>query len=261
VVWLMSYELGEGLFDRLAACGQHCIQVHYANKWFGSVPEAVRDDGDSCGQIRLEAAVGGDHGGPRIPEWMGVPPADSIVGRSVKMVLWLAKTNPEGGWDQFLTADGTDLLWATKVTLAGISHGSTTAARMAKHVEVARVVLFSGPRDQFDAWHGFDSATPTERYFAFTHVLDAGWPAHYHRSWEMLGLEAHGGLESVDTSAPPFNESRTLISDADVGGSAEVAHTTVVPGKSSVRDAAGNFKYEAVWRYLFTHPTQSRTVN
>eukprot|EP01047_Picozoa_sp_COSAG01_P071418 COSAG01_NODE_11076_length_2012_cov_12.241505_1_plen_344_part_00 len=255
VIWLMSYELGQGLFDRLTKLGQHCIQVHYANKWFGSVPQAVRDNGEACGQIRLEAATGEDHSGPRIPEWMGVPPADSIAGRAVKMVQWLAASNPEAAWADFLTADGMDLQWATKVTLAGISHGSTTAARFAKHQEVSRVVLFSGPRDQFDSWHAFPSATPTERYFAFTHVLDEGWPDHYHRSWKMLGLQAHGGLEDVDTATPPYHNSRTLISNADVGGSTQVAHTTVVPGSSAVRDGAGQFQFEPVWEYLFTHPT------
>ena len=86
-------------------------------------------------------------------------------------------------------------------------------------------------------------------------MLDAGWPDHYHRSWKMLGLEAHGGLEDVDNSQPPYNNSRTLITNADVGGSADVAHTTSVPGKSSVKDAAGNLVHEPVWKYLFTHPT------
>ena len=183
---------------------------------------------------------------------MGVPEADSIAGRSLKMVQWLAASNPEGGWAQFLTADGTDLQWATKVTLAGISHGSTTAARFAKHQEVARVVLFSGPRDQFDSWHGLPSATPSERYFAFTHVLDAGWPDHYHRSWKMLGLHAHGGLEDVDSCSPPYGNSRTLISNADVGGSAQVSHPSLIsqanPRPLSVCKV--HSRYRKVYKYL-----------
>ena len=32
------------------------------------------------------------------------------------------------------------------------------------------------------------------------------------------------------------------------------AHGSVVPGGSAVKDAAGNFIHEDVWRYLFTHP-------
>ena len=69
----------------------------------------------------------------------------------------------------------------------------------------------------------------------------------------MLGLEAHGSLHSVDASEPPYANSRTLISSADVGGDANMAHTTVVPGRSAQKDEYGRYIFEPVWRYMFTH--------
>jgi hypothetical protein len=43
VIWLMDYKAP--LIDRLGDYGLHAIQVHYANKWFGLIPTAARDDG------------------------------------------------------------------------------------------------------------------------------------------------------------------------------------------------------------------------
>ncbi|MGC3972237.1 MAG: hypothetical protein QM775_34335 [Pirellulales bacterium] len=247
VIWLMGHN--QPLFERIASYGLHGIQPHYANGWFGSLDAAVRDNGRNLGEIRLEAATGED-----FSSLVTIPKPDGVAERSVQLVKWLATANPEGRWEQFLNADRTDLIW-DKVILAGISHGSTTAARFAKHRRVARVVMFSGPRDQLESWQGFDSATPANRYFGFTHVLDGGWTDdHYCRSWLMLGLAKYGPLVDVDRTASPFGNSRRLITAADVGGNAKRAHSASVPGGAAVKDAKGNFIHEAVWRYVFTHP-------
>ena len=223
-----------------------------ANKWFDNEKiREVRDDGVSLGKIRLEAATG-----QNFSPLVDIPEHDGIMERARQLVLHLAQEHPAGRWEQFITPDGAALRWAESVIVSGISHGSTTAARLAKHQELNRVVLFSGPRDQFDSWHGFPSATPTERYFAFTHVEDGGWPDHYARSWSMLGLGEHGDLEDVTQLSAPYNGSRTLISTADVGGDAGVAHTTVVPGGSSGKDEKGGYIYEDAWRYLFCAPCE-----
>lgn len=227
---------------------RHVLAHSYANKWFGALSEEVRDSGVALGEIRLEAAVG-ENFSPHV----NIPKPDSIAERSFQFVRYLATHHPEGNWQQFLNAAGDELRWAESVILSGISHGSTTAARFAKHQEVSRVVLFSGPRDQYDAWQGFPSATPPDRYYAFSHTLDGGWPSHYHRSWKMLGLEAHGSLHTVDGSNPPYANSRTLISSADVGGDVNVAHTTVVPGRTAIKDENGRYIFEDVWRYMYTH--------
>lgn len=247
VIWLMGHN--QALFERIAGYGLHGIQPHYANRWFGIIDAKHRDDGVSLGKIRLEAATGED-----FSPLVEIPKPDGMQERSSQLVKWLAKENPAGNWGQFLNDSGDDLRW-DKVIVAGISHGSTTAARFAKHRRVDRVVMLSGPRDQYESWQVFPSATPENCYFGFTHVLDDGWTAdHYCRSWQLLGLAKFGPLVDVDQSPPPYGNSRRLITNADVGKNARRAHSASQPGGAAVKNEHGEYLHEAVWRYLFTHP-------
>ncbi len=250
VIWLMGHN-GQ-LSDRLTSYGLHTIQVHYANGWFGKFGNAAPADDDKfLGKIRLEAATGED-----FSSVVAIPKPDGIMERSFQFVKWLAKENPQGRWDAFLTPDGKGLRW-DRVILSGASHGATTAGRMAKHVRVDRVVMFCGPRDQLETWQALPSATPSNRYFGFSHVLDGGWKGdHYCRSWELMGLNQFGPVVNVDQTAAPFGNSRRLITDADVKGDDKRAHGSVTPGGSAVKDASGKYIHEGVWRYLFNHPVE-----
>ncbi len=253
VIWLMDHN--QGLFERISSYGYHGIQVHYANRWFSLIDKTALNDGTSLGKIRLEAATGED-----FSPLVAIPKPDGMTTRSLQFIKWLAKEHPEGKWGQFLRADADDLDWE-KVIVSGISHGSTTAARFAKHQKVARVVMFSGPRDQFESWHGFPSATPSDRFFGFTHVLDGGWAGdHYCRSWQMLGLHNHGPVVDVDKSTPPYENTRRLITAGDVKDDPNRAHNAVVPGGSASKKADGTLLHEDTWRYLFTHPTEKSGV-
>jgi hypothetical protein len=247
VIWLMGHSAP--LFERLNSYGLHAIQVHYANKWFGIIPPARRDDGKTLGDIRLEASIGEDRS-----DLVSIPQPDGMMERAFQFVKWLSKEHPAGKWEQFITEDGKGLRW-DKVIVSGASHGATTSARFAKHQKVDRVVCFCGPRDNFESWQSLPSATPANRIFGFSHVLDSGWTGdHYCRSWEMMGLNQFGPIVEVDMSAPPFQNSRRLITNADVKKDAGRAHSSVTPGGAAVKDAEGKFIHEAVWQYLFNHP-------
>jgi hypothetical protein len=251
VIWLMGYS--QPLFERVASYGLHGIQVHYANGWFGKLSrQAPASDDKYLGKIRLEAATGED-----FSDAVSIPKPDGMQERALQFVKWLAKDNPQGRWDYFLTAGGDGLRW-DRVIIAGSSHGSTTAARFAKHQKVDRVVMFCGPRDQLETWQALPSATAANRYFGFSHVLDTGWSGdHYCRSWELLGLHQFGPIVDVDKQPSPFGNTRRLITAADVNDNARRAHSSVVPGNNAVKDADGKFIHEAVWKYLFTHPVDS----
>ncbi len=250
VIWLMGHSAP--LFERVSSYGLHAIQVHYANGWFGKFGNAAPPGDDKfLGKIRLEAATGED-----FSDVVDIPRPDAIRERAFQFVKWLAKENPQGRWDYFLAENGQELRWE-RVILAGASHGATTAARFAKHQRVDRVVMFCGPRDQQETWQALPSATPANRFFGFSHVLDGGWTGdHYCRSWELLGLHQFGAIVNVDNTAPPYDNSRRLISAADVKNDANRAHSSVTPGGASPKDAAGKFLFEPVWRYLFTHPVE-----
>ncbi len=250
VVWLMGPSTP--LFERLNSYGLHAIRVHYANGWFAQFgKEPPPADELYLGKIRLEAATGED-----FSEAVSIPKPDGMMERALQFVKWLAKQNPQGRWEQFLSDDRKALRW-NLVIMAGASHGSTTAARFAKHQRVDRVVMFCGPRDQYERWQALPSATPRNRFFGFSHVLDGGWTGHhYDRSWEMLGLAQFGPVVDVDRAQTPYGNSRRLITAADVKGDAKRAHSCVTPGGAAVKNASGQVAHEPVWRYLFTHPVE-----
>ena len=250
VIWLMSHN--RQLFDRVNSYGLHAIQVHYANRWF-SICCRENPVGEHCrGNIRLEAATGQD-----FSDDVEIPKPDGMMERALQFVKWLAKENPQAGWKHFLTGDGSGIRWED-VIIAGSSHGSTTASRFAKYQKVSRVVAFCGPRDQFQSWQSLPSATPANRYFGFSHVLDGGWVGdHYCRSWELLGMHRYGPIVNVDRTQSPYGNTRRLITDFDVNGDARRAHSSVVPGSRARKDRAGKYLHEDVWRYLFTHPVDA----
>jgi hypothetical protein len=250
VIWLMGYN--KDLFEHVNSYGMHAIGVYYARGWFDKFgKEPPPADEQFLGKIRLEAATGED-----FSPVVNIPKPDGMMERAFQFVKWLAKQNPQGHWDYFLAPDGKGLRW-DRVIISGASHGSTTAARFALHQRVDRVVMFCGPRDQYENWQGLPSATPANRFFAFSHVLDGGWTGgHYCRSWELLKLNQFGPIVNVDKTPAPYGNTRRLITDADVGGDAKRAHSSVEPGKSAPKDAQGKYLHEEVWRYLFTHPVE-----
>jgi hypothetical protein len=247
VIWLMG--ANNALFERVTGYGFHAIRVHYANGWFDKFgKEPPPPDEQHLGKIRLEAATGED-----FSKLVEIPKPDGMKERARQFVIWLAKENPIGQWDKFLTSDRNDIRW-DRVVICGSSHGASTSARFAIHQKVDRAVLFCGPRDQYETWQALPSATPKNRFFAFSHVLDGGWTGdHYCRSWELMGLQEFGPIVDVDKVPFPFGNSRRLITEADVKKDAKRAHSSVTPGSAAVKDTSGKFIHEAVWKYLFTH--------
>jgi hypothetical protein len=191
-----------------------------------------------------------------VSDQVAIPQADGMMERTRVFLGWLAHENPEGRWSQYLSDDGKGLRW-DRVIIAGASHGATTAARFAKEVRCDRVVMLCGPRDQDQDWQSLPSATPPERFFGFSHVLDDGWISHHYcRSWEELGMGQFGRIVNVDSSPPPYGNTRRLISGADVKGDRKKAHGAVQPRKDGPEAPDGTPLYEPVWEYLFTHPVE-----
>ena len=247
VVWLMGYS--QPLADKVNGYGLHHIQVAYAREWFGKLNTEPADDPQHLGNIRLEATTGVD-----ASKDIDIPVPDSMKERAFQFVRHLAKTHPQGRWEQFLAKDGKGLDWE-KVIVSGASHGATSSARFGLAQKCARIVMFCGPRDQLDNWQGLPSATPANRFFGYSHVLDGGWSGdHYPRSWLLLGLNKFGPIVNTDETKAPFGHSRRLITKYDVKGDANKAHGFVQVNKNAPKDANGNFLQEEVWRYLFTSP-------
>ena len=251
VIWLMGYNAV--LAERLNSYGLHHIQVSYANGWFAKLNTEPANDSQHLGNIRLEATAGVD-----ASKDISIPVPDSVKERAFQFVKHLAKKHPQGRWEIFLSKDGKDLDWE-KVIISGSSHGATSSARFGIHQKVARVVMLCGPRDNLDDWQTLPSATPANRFFGYSHVLDSGWSGdHYPRSWLLMGLNKFGPIVNAETAKPPYGHTRRLISDAKLKGTekeqAARGHGYVQPGKGSPKDAQGNFLQDDVWRYLYTSP-------
>jgi hypothetical protein len=251
VLWLMAHNQVHA--DLLNSYGLHYIQVWYARDWFSKLNTEPADDSQHLGNIRLEATTGID-----ASEAIDVPVADSMQEHAFQFVKSLAKTHPQGRWETFLSKDGTTLDWE-KVIVAGASHGATSSARFGLHQRVARVVMHCGPRDNADDWQALPSATPKNRFFGYSHVLDGGWTAdHYERSWLLLGLNKFGPIVNTEKAKPPYGNTRRLITDAALKGTAKEqadrGHGYVTPSKNSPREESGKFVQDAVWRYLYTSP-------
>ena len=248
VVWLMGHN--PVLAEKVNGYGYHHISVAYARGWFGTL-NTVPADTQHLGNIRLEATAGVD-----ASKSIEIAEPDSAKGRATRLVQWLVKKHPQGRWEQFLTAGGKELDW-TKVVVGGSSHGATSSARFAMHQKVARVIMFCGPRDNTEDWQAGPSATPKNRFFGYSHVLDGGWTGdHYQRSWLMLGLNQFGPIVNTEKEKAPYGHSRRLITDAPLKGTekeqAAKGHGYVTPSKGSPKDAQGRPLQEDVWKYLFT---------
>ena len=245
VIWLMGYN--PLLAERLNQYGLHSIQVAYAREWFSQLNTEPKDDSQHLGNIRCEVLTGLD-----TSKSVQIPLADSMQERAFQFIKYLAKKQPNARWDYFLKSDGTGLNWE-KIIIAGSSHGATSSARFAIQQKVARVVMFCGPRDQLEDWQSLPSATPANRFFGYSHILDGGWTGnHYPRSWLLLGLNKFGPIINTDTVATPFEHSRRLTTEGDVKGDPAKAHGYVQPNKNSPKDAQGNYLQDEVWKYLFT---------
>jgi hypothetical protein len=247
VIWLMGHS--QPLAEKVNSYGLHYIQVAYAREWFAKLNTEPLDDSQHLGNIRLEATTGRD-----ASKAIDIPVPDSMQERAFQLVKALAKSNPPGRWEFFLTKDGKALDWE-KVIVSGASHGATSAARFGIAQKCARIVMFCGPRDQLDDWQALPSATPSNRLFGYSHVLDGGWSAdHYPRAWLLLGLNKFGPIVNTDEAKYPYGHSRRLITKFDVKGDANKAHGFVQVGKNPPKDAKGVPVQEDVWRYLFTSP-------
>ena len=140
------------------------IQVHYANGWFGKFDqEPAPEDEYFLGKIRLEAATGED-----FSDVVSIPKPAGMMERTFQFVKWLDKENPQGKWRYLMNSTNGGMRW-DRVIMAGSSHGSTTAARFAKHQKFERVVMFCGPQDQSES--GRVCKQPPKRIDSLASVL------------------------------------------------------------------------------------------
>jgi hypothetical protein len=212
---------------------------------------ATNDPASCLEDVRLEIFDGID----RTPV-VNVNVENSIQNRLTKLLQYLAAHFREEGWARFMAHDGPR--WS-RIAVSGHSQGGGEAAMIAKLHLVARVVLFSSPGDVVGGaaapWLS-GHETPSDRYYGLAHDRDMTAPyASVLKAWEALGMRAFGSLVAPETSAPPYDETHTLVTDllpqggsyagtAPHGAPSNDLNTPLLPdGTPALRDA---------WRYLLT---------
>ena len=133
------------------------------------VGEALRNH-PACAKEFRERRVYGD--GTLAP--INDAPQDAIVNRFSKLLQYLATSDPQGSWNQYLNGAKPD--WS-RVAVAGQSQGGGMAAFIAQRETVARVVMFSGGWDHSSPtdianWYFQKSVTPADRWFGTYNVAE-----------------------------------------------------------------------------------------
>lgn len=158
-------------FDSVAALeGYHAISIDYPNNR-NTASFINSTDKAAFNKFRQEL----DFGTP-VSDSVNVDSLNSIVNRITKLVLYLAKTRPGKGWNDFL--DHEQIIWE-RVTLAGHSQGAGHVSYIGHMFKVHKVIMLSGPQDflvNFDMpapWLSASSKTPYSNYYSFLHNDDA----------------------------------------------------------------------------------------
>lgn len=205
-------------------------------------------DAECHGKVRQEILEGRD-----TSPLVEIARADSIEVRLVKALAVLDARFPSVGWGRFV-ADGHPA-W-DRIRFAGHSQGGGHAAYIAKDRAVAGVACFSSPADwdavrhRPAAWLSAGHATPTERYWAFSHLRDelVPWPV-VTAAWQALGLPSLGGPVSVDSAAPPYGGSRQLSTDRPlVAFPGATFHGETVVDVHTPKNPDGTPVYGPAWR-------------
>lgn len=152
-----------------AGWGYNAISLDYEDDVIAV--SCAHSQDSACFDHYREAIVTGDE----VSEKIRVDSANSILNRFQKLLVFLARHDPNGRWDQFLSNG--QPRWS-RIVVAGHSQGAGHAAYIGKLFRVDRVMMFSGPQDYLDdlhepaPWQARKSATPRSRFFAFLNQED-----------------------------------------------------------------------------------------
>jgi len=149
--------------------GYHAISLDYPNNR-NTASFINSTDKEAFNKFRQEL----DFGTP-VSDSVNVDSLNSIVNRITKLVIYLAKTRPGEGWNNFL--DHEQITWE-RVTLAGHSQGAGHVSYIGHAFKVYKVIMLSGPQDflsNFDMpapWLSADSKTPYSSFYSLLHDDD-----------------------------------------------------------------------------------------
>lgn len=248
---------GDGRGGRLisqtaADIGFHAVSLSYPS----SVPAAIcqREADANCFEnFRLEIITGEDKS-----TLLSVNRANSIENRLLKLVQHLRSKYPADGWEAFLTAKN-ELRWESLV-LTGQSQGGGHAPLMAKYNKVARVIMYSSPKDYDQrnskpaAWYA-KGKTPIDRFFSFNHMQDKQGCDYAQQLGVLkaMGSYQFGDPVDVDKAGGVFKNARIFVTNfPGTEITSPEAHTMIIGDARTPRGTDGVPLFKPVWVHMFT---------
>ena len=159
----------------------------------------------------MEAATGKD-----FSKAVDIPQPDGMMERAVQFVKWLAKENPRGRWDYFLSEDRQGLR-GERVIMAGaftrLDHGGTVC-QVSACGSSRDVLRTTRPVRDVAGVAIRHACEPVLRLQPRTRRRLDGAPLR-----SFLGIaesNKFGPIVNVDHATPPFGNTRRLVTAADV---------------------------------------------
>lgn len=227
---------GLDIVTAFAQWGFHAISLDYENNVI-AVSNAHSMDRTSFGRYR-EAIVTG----AAVSTNISVDPANSILNRFRRLLIYLVRSDPRGGWNEFLDKD--QPVWS-RIIVAGHSQGSGHAAYIGKLFRVDRVLMFSGPQDYMDdldapaPWQERSGATPPAGYFAFLNLEDPYNVHHQIANCMALMDMSKADTLTVEPGEVIRGDHHILINDVHTN---RHHNSTLFP------------QFESIWEYMATTP-------
>lgn len=193
------------LSNQAVALGLHVLVLRYPND--DSVNELFAREGTGHAEIRQNVWSGQGSGPIEAP--------DSILGRLIAALAWLAAHRPGEGWAMFL--DQGSPVWS-KLAMVGHSLGGGYAFLASGLHRVERAVClgwadWNRSTGEVAPWIGADGGEPGRR-FGLLHASDEMVPLDVGiAAWRQGG--GLGEPRKVEAEDPPWGRSRLLVTDLD----------------------------------------------
>lgn len=246
------------ILKHAANLGYHSIALNYENTI--AINELCINEADTTchSRARMEVFDGID----RHPDIM-VDSVNSIKTRTLKLLQYLNSSFPFENWNLYFT--GNEVNW-DKIIVSGHSQGGGHAGIISKIKEVSRVVMFAAtdwiaPLSRNADWITWPGQTPTNVYYGFIHGQDdaINLPLIEY-TWDNYRMNDYGAMVFVDTTTPPFNNSRMLYTLETPENDPTQYHGSVA-GDIYTPMVNGIPLFAPVWTYLIDSDAGTLSIN
>lgn len=246
------------ILKHAANLGYHSIGLTYSNSL--AINELCLNIADTTchSRARLEIFDGIDR-----HEDIDVDSINSIEHRTLMLLKHLSNNYPFENWDFYFS--GNEVNWE-KIIVSGHSQGGSHAGIISKIKPVSRVVMFAAtdwiaPLSRNADWITWPGQTPTNVYYGFIHGQDDGisLPLEEH-TWNNYGMNNYGAMVFVDTTTPPFNNSRMLYTLETPENDPTQYHGSVA-GDMYTPMVNGSPLFAPIWTYLIDSDAGTLSIN